>query len=103
MNLCKTYIGGQPVKARDMFVGPISRIATAGSIQVEVVTGSGVVGEYGFQISDTDNEYCTLFTRNKTGIALFIVGAPVLFHRLALTKLPDPGTTVRVCLVVDDD
>lgn len=99
-DLCKTYVGGQPVKGPDMIIGPILGLASAGSIHVDVVEGSGDPGEYGYQVSDTGGHFCELFTRGEEGLALFVMGAPILLHRMVVKRVPAPGTTVKVCLVV---
>lgn len=101
-NLCRTYVGGAPVPAPEMHIGPILGIADRGSVQVERVTGSGDVGAYDVEVSNTNDHYCTIFNRNTEGIALYVMGSPLLFHRVSITRVPEAGTTVRVCIVIDD-
>ena len=101
-DLARIYDGSQPVPAVAMHIGPIIGAASAGSVQIQRVSGSGNVGAYDIECSDTDGDYCTLFNRSTTGIALYVLGSPVLFHRVSITRQPDPGTVVKVVIVVND-
>lgn len=101
-NLAQIYDGSKPVPAYAMHIGPIMGVATAGSVQVQRVSGSGNVGAYDVECSDTDDDYCTLFNRSTAGIALYVLGSPVLFHRVSITQAPDPGTIVKVVIVIND-
>lgn len=98
-NLCKTYTGGEPVKAADVIIGPITALAASGSVHIDSEVAN--CGSYVYEVSNTDGDYCALFERNSPGMALFILGAPVLFHRIRVTGIPaSAGDEARVCLAV---
>jgi hypothetical protein len=99
-SVCQTYVGGDPVPATHMMVGPLQQIAAAGTVHVDITSGYGDPGEYEYQISDTDVSYQPMFTRDEKGIAMFVLGSPVMFHRLVVIRPPALGTSVKVCLVV---
>jgi hypothetical protein len=102
-NLAQIYDGSQPVPGFAVHVGPIMGQASSGSVQVQVISGSGNPGAYDVEVSDSDMDYCTLFNRSTAGIAMWVLGSPVLFHRVTITRQPDPGTVVKVILVVGAD
>lgn len=95
-NLQKTYVGGQPVKAHDVIVGPIRGIVRDASMQIEVLSGSGAVGSYAYEVSNSGAHYVTRDTRSAAGI--FPQDQGELFQRVQMLTAPAVGTTVRVTL-----
>lgn len=86
-------------------VGPLQGLigGRGGSVQVEKLSGSGGLGSYQIQISDTGTKYV------NQGSAIVAEGITQLtnitaqFVQVIPVTLPDAGTKVQVTLVVADD
>ena len=95
---CRDYpsLGNKPTD-------PIRKKGFHASVQVDILTGSGAVGEYQFQESNTGLdagwENNGAVVNSETPVKY--TNANAQFVRVLLVKEPALGTTVRVCVYAD--
>ena len=82
---------------------PVRKIGVNASVQVDILTGSGTVGEYQFQESNTglDGGWVNNGAVVNSETPTKYTNAALQFVRVILVKEPALGTTVRVCVWAD--
>jgi hypothetical protein len=82
-------------------LGPLLAVgATTGSLGVERTAGSGAVGSY--EIQDSDGQVFTDYASVAAAGVTALTAVNAQQYRVYMLTAPDAGTTVRVCLFLNN-